>query len=83
MRVGMIDTQGIRLRWELVGSTLDERGQRLFAAAEARAAGWGGKAAVARLPGLRSRPSGTGLMNSIRRRGQRAKSAGKGVAGDR
>jgi hypothetical protein len=40
----MIDKQGIRLRWELVGSKLDERGLRLFGAAEARAAGWGGKA---------------------------------------
>jgi hypothetical protein len=29
MRVGMIDTQGIRQRWELVGSKLDERGRPL------------------------------------------------------
>jgi hypothetical protein len=48
----MIDREGIRLRWELVGSKLDERGQRLFAAGEARAAGWGGKAAVAAITGL-------------------------------
>jgi hypothetical protein len=48
----MIDREGIRLRWELVGSKLDERGQRLFAAGEARAAGWSGKAAVAAITGL-------------------------------
>ena len=34
----MIDTQSIRLRWELDGSKRDERGQRLFAASEASAA---------------------------------------------
>jgi hypothetical protein len=61
MRVGMIDKQGIRLRWELVGSKLDERGQRLFAAGEARAAGWGGKAAVAEITGLALSTIGHGL----------------------
>ena len=48
----MIDEDGIRQRWEAVGSRLDERGRRLFAAAEARAAGWGGLAAVSRITGL-------------------------------
>ena len=57
----MIDKQGIRLRWELVGSKLDERGQRLFAGAEARAAGWGGKAAVAEITGLALSTIGHGL----------------------
>jgi len=38
MRVGMIDKQAIRQRWEFVGSKLDERGRRVFAAGEARAA---------------------------------------------
>ena len=57
----MIDKQGIRLRWELVGSKLDERGQRLFGAAEARAAGWGGKAAVAEITGLALSTIGHGL----------------------
>src|SRR6266571_2943070 len=37
----MIDTQAIRRRWEADGSKRDERGRRLFAASEARAAGWG------------------------------------------
>ena len=48
----MIDEDGIRQRWEAVGSRLGERGRRLFAAAEARAAGWGGLAAVSRITGL-------------------------------
>ncbi len=41
----MINENAIRQRWEAVGSKLDERGRRLFAAAEARSAGWGGLAA--------------------------------------
>ena len=34
--VGMIDRDGIRLRWETLGCKLDERGQRLFAAKATR-----------------------------------------------
>ena len=49
---GMIDKEAIRLRWEAVGAKLDERGQRLFAAAEVRAAGWGGLKAVTEITGL-------------------------------
>src|SRR5262249_14545276 len=41
----MIDEKAIRQRWETVGSKLDERGRRLFAAGEGRSAGWGGPAA--------------------------------------
>ena len=37
----MIDRDGIRLRWETLGCKLDERGRRLFAANEVRAAGYG------------------------------------------
>jgi hypothetical protein len=48
----MIDEDAIGQRWETVGSRLDERGRRLFAAAEVRAAGWGGLAAVSRITGL-------------------------------
>src|SRR5207342_3539362 len=48
----MIDTRAIRMRWEADGSKRDERGQRLFAASEARAAGWGGVAAVAKITGV-------------------------------
>ena len=48
----MIDEDAIRYRWETVGSTLDERGRRLFAAGEVRTAGWGGLAVVSRVTGL-------------------------------
>ena len=42
----MIDQDGIRYRWEKVGRDLNERGQRLFAAAEVRAAGVSDEAMV-------------------------------------
>src|SRR5262249_1140789 len=48
----MIDEDGIRRRWEAIGSKLDERAQRLFAAAEVARAGWVGLRAVARITGL-------------------------------
>ena len=48
----MIDEEAIRYRWGSVGSKLDERGRRLFAAAEVRTAGWGGLAVVSRITGL-------------------------------
>jgi hypothetical protein len=48
----MIDESGIWQRWNAVGSKLDERAQRLFAAAEVRAAGFGGLKVVARITGL-------------------------------
>jgi hypothetical protein len=48
----MIEEDAIRQRWGAVGSKLDERGRRLFAAGEVRAAGRGGLAAVAGITGL-------------------------------
>ncbi|MGA9523575.1 MAG: ISAzo13 family transposase [Myxococcaceae bacterium] len=48
----MIDEGSIRYRWETVGSKLDERGRRLFAAGEVRTAGWGGLAVVSMITGL-------------------------------
>ena len=48
----MIDEDAIRQRWAAVGSKLDERGQRLFAAVEVRTAGWGGLALVSKITGL-------------------------------
>jgi hypothetical protein len=48
----MIDEKAIRQRWETVGSKLDERGRRLFAAGEVRSAGWGGLATVSKITGL-------------------------------
>jgi hypothetical protein len=48
----MIDEDAIHYRWSTVGSKLDERGRRLFAAAEVRTAGRGGLAIVSRITGL-------------------------------
>ena len=48
----MIDGAAIRVRWETFGSKLDERGRRLYAAAEVRAAGRGGLALVSKITGL-------------------------------
>ena len=61
MRVGMIDRKAIRERWHSVGSKLDEKGRRLFAAGAVRAAGRGGKEAVARATGLALSTIGRGL----------------------
>jgi hypothetical protein len=47
----MIDKEAIRRRWEADGSKRDERGRRLFAASEVRAAGYGGLAAVSSVTG--------------------------------
>jgi hypothetical protein len=57
----MIDRHGIQLRWEADGSKRDERGRRLFAASEARAAGRGGIAAVSEITGLARSTIGRGL----------------------
>ena len=48
----MIDRDGIRLRWETLGCKLDERGQRLFAANEVQAAGYGALKIVSEITGL-------------------------------
>ena len=48
----MIDETTIRQRYEALRAGLDERERRLFAAAEARAAGFGGVTAVARATGI-------------------------------
>ena len=59
----MIDRKGIRQRWEADGSKRDERGRRVFAASEARAAGWGGVAAVSAITGLACSTIGRGLKD--------------------
>src|SRR6266705_3749718 len=61
MQVGMVDRQAIRRRWEAVGSKLDERGRRMFAAGEALVAGWGGLEAVSEITGLARSTIGRGL----------------------
>ena len=48
----MIDRQAIQRRWNDLRDTLDERGRRLFAAAEVRAAGYGGLAVVSDVTGI-------------------------------
>jgi len=48
----MIDETAIRERYEAMVSRLDERGRRLFAAAEARTAGYGGVSAAMRATGI-------------------------------
>ena len=48
----MIDEGAIRDRFEAMRVRLDERERRLFAAAEARSAGYGGVSAVARATGI-------------------------------
>ena len=60
MRIGMIDRQAIGQRWASVGSKLDERGRRMFAAGEVRTAGWGGLAAVSQITGLARSTIGRG-----------------------
>jgi hypothetical protein len=50
--IAQIDEDGIRQRWEQVGSKLDERGRRLWAASEVQAAGHGALKVVSRITGL-------------------------------
>src|SRR5512145_617132 len=47
-----IDEDGIRQRWEQIGSKLDERGRRLWAASEVQSAGHGALKVVSRITGL-------------------------------
>jgi Rhodopirellula transposase DDE domain len=48
----LVDESGIRERWLVVEQELDERGRRMWAAAEALSHGWGGIAAVVRATGI-------------------------------
>ena len=48
----MIDIAAIKSRFDALGPALDERGRRLFAASEARAAGRGGVVAVSQATGI-------------------------------
>src|SRR4051812_13038360 len=61
--VRMIDRDGIRQRYEALQSFLDERGRRLWASAEAKAAGYGGIAAGAQVTGLAPSTIGRGLKD--------------------
>jgi Rhodopirellula transposase DDE domain len=57
----MIDQNAIRKRFRALSPHLDERGRRMFAAAEAKAAGYGGIAAVFRATGIAPSTIGRGL----------------------
>src|ERR1700679_2266670 len=59
----MIDESPLRIRYEAVCSSLDERGRRLSAAAEAKAAGYGGSAAASRVTKLARSTIGRGLKD--------------------
>src|SRR6516164_8358286 len=57
----MIDVTAIGDRYAALRLHLDERGRRSFAAGEARSAGYGGTAAVARATGIAPSTIGRGL----------------------
>ena len=57
----MVDERGIRQRYEAQAFLLNERTRRLFAAAEAEAAGRGGLAAVSRATAIARSTIGRGL----------------------
>ena len=57
----MIDITAISERYAALLPHLDERGRRSFAACEARSAGYGGIAAVARATGIAASTIGRGL----------------------
>src|ERR1700692_2607647 len=61
--VSMIDESPLRIRYEAVRSSLDERGRRLSAAAEAKAAGYGGRAAASRAKKVARMTIGRGLKD--------------------
>ena len=60
---GMIDETAIRGRFEALRPRLDERGRRLFCAAEARTAGDGGVTVVARATGVARSTINRGLKD--------------------
>jgi hypothetical protein len=59
----MVNESSIRARFAAVGSGLNERSRRLFAAAEARTAGHGGIAATFRATGIARSTIGRGLKD--------------------
>src|SRR5271157_1976069 len=59
----MVDGSAIGERYAAVGRSLNERGRRLFAAAEARSAGHGGISAAARATGVARSTIGRGLKD--------------------
>src|SRR3954469_24715617 len=80
----MADIDAIRARYAALSPHLDERSRRIFAASEAKTAGYGGIAAAARATGLAVSTIGRGLkelaapevldLGRVRRRGGGGKS---------
>ena len=62
-RMSMIDELPLRIRYEAVRSSLDERSRRLSAAAEAKAAGYGGITAASRATKVARSTIGRGLKD--------------------
>ena len=58
-----LDESSLRIRYEALRSSLNERGRRLAAAAEAKAAGYGGVAAAARATKVSRSTIGRGLKD--------------------
>ncbi len=58
-----MDETAIRVRFEAMRPSLDERGRRLLAAAEARSAGYGGVTVVARATGMARSTINRGLKD--------------------
>src|SRR3954452_9262977 len=79
----MIDPDGIRQRYAALSSILDERGRRLLVAAEAKAAGYGGIAAVWRATGVATRPIWRGLRELAEAAGPTAGAGRCGGGGGR
>ena len=76
----MIDENPIRTRYQAVRPSLDERGRRLHAAAEAVTAGHGGIAATSRATKVARSTIGRGLKD-LREPGSLTGSAGKAPTG--
>jgi len=66
----MVDELPIRARWAVVEQEMDERGRRMWAAAEAMSAGRGGIVAVARATGISQSTVRRGIAEA--RSGERA-----------
>jgi hypothetical protein len=80
---GMIDETAIRGRFEALRPRLDERGRRLFCAAEAQTAGYGGVTVVARATGVARGTIYRGLKDSQVRAVRRPRMFGAPAADDR
>ena len=58
----MVDIAALRACYAALSDHLDERGRRIFAASEARTAGYGGIVAVSRATGIAASTIGRGLQ---------------------